>query len=242
MSDALTGEVGEPAGRGLPRVPQTKSLLGSFDGIDHGHEASGWVFDVARPTRHCGVQLRVDGKPLAQVEANVPRPDLHAVRLRPDCGFRISVPAAVFDGVIHQVEVWVLPENVRLGQPRPLACVVSDHKTYPKQFSVDSILRLEDGAIDYDRVFTTAFLQRHGVRAAVAYAYLWLLQRPPDKSGWESYSERILAGEIGVGTFLRELSASEEAIRARRNGIDLLSEFEAVIASAARLPVETGPA
>jgi hypothetical protein len=85
-------------------------------------------------------------------------------------------------------------------------------------------------------VFTTAFLQRHGVRAAVAYAYLWLLNRPPDKSGWESYSERILTGEIGLGTCLRELSASEEAARARRNGIDLLSEFEAVVAAAARLP------
>ncbi len=234
----------EPAGRqgGLPRVPQTQSILGSFDGIDHGYEASGWVFDMARPTRHCVVQLRVDGKPIAQVEAQVPRPDLQAARLRPDCGFRITIPAAVFDGVIHQVEVWLLPENVRLGPSRPLACIISDHKPYPKEFSVDSSLRLENGAIDHDRVFGTAFLQRHGVRAAVAYAYLWLLQRPPDKAGWEGYSERLLAGEIGLGTFLRELAASEEATQARRNGIDLLTEFEAVVAAAASLPMEPGRA
>lgn len=234
-------EAEEAPGRGLPRVPQTKSILGSFDGIDHGYEASGWVFDVARPTRHCLVQLRVDGKPTAQVEANVARPDLHAVRLRAHCGFRITVPAAVFDGIIRQVEVWLLPENVRLGQPRSLAAVISNHKTYPKEFSVNSILRLEDGPIDYDRVFTTAFLQRHGVRAAVAYAYLWLLQRPPEKAGLDTYSERILTGEIGIGGFLRELSGSEEAVRARRNGIDLLSGFEAVVAGAALLPVEPRP-
>ena len=234
-------EAAEPAARGLPRVPQTKSIVGSFDGIDHGYEASGWVFDVARPTRHCMVQLRVDGKPIAQVEAQVPRPDLPTARLRADCGFRITIPAASFNGVLHQVEVWLLPENVRLGQSRPLAGVIGDHKTYPKGFSVNSILRLEDGGIDYDRVFTTAFLQRHGIRAAVAYAYLWLLKRPPDKSGWETYSERLLAGEIGLGAFLRELSASEEAVRARRHGIDLLSEFEAVVAAAARLPAAAGP-
>lgn len=224
------------AARALPRVPQSRSLVGSFDGIDHGYEASGWVLDMAQPTRHCLVELRVDGAPLAQVEAHLPRPDLRAFRIRPDCGFRITIPAAVFDGVIRSVEVFVQPEGLRLGPPWPLAAIIRDHKAYPKEFSADSILKLEDGAIDFDRVFGSAFLQRHGVRAAVAYAYLWLLKRPPDRSGWDHYSERILAGEIGIGACLRELAASEEAARVRRSGIELSSEFEAVLAAASRLP------
>jgi len=226
----------QQAARGLPRVPQSRSLVGSFDAIDHGYEVSGWVFDMAQPARHCAVELRVDGRPMAQVEARLPRPDLRSFRIRPDCGFRITIPASVFDGVIHTVEVWILPEALRLGPMRPLAAIIRDHKTYPKEFAVDSILRLEDGAVDFDRIFGTAFLQRHGVRAAVAYAYLWLLKRPPDRSGWDHYSERILAGEISVGTCLRELAGSEEAARARRSGIDLSADFEAVLAAASRLP------
>lgn len=225
----------------LPRVGQSKTVAGHLDGIDHGHEVSGWVFDTAQPNRRCMVDLRVDGRSVAQTEAGVLRPDLRAFRLRPDCGFRLSVPSAVFDGVIHWIEVWLQPENIRIGTPRRLACVVSDHKTYPKTFSVDSILRLQDGEIDFDRVFTHAFLQKHGVRAAVAYAYMWLLKRPPDAAGWEHYSERLLAGDLGLGTFLRELSASEEASRARRSGLDLLSEFESVLAAAARLPADPEP-
>jgi hypothetical protein len=223
----------------LPRLPGSKTVLGHFDGVDHGHEVSGWVFDAAQPNRRCTVELRLDGKPVARAEAAVPRPDLRAFRpLRPDCGFRLSVPAAAFDGVIRRVEVWLQPEGLRIGTPCRLACVIADHKTYPKTASVDSILRLRDGAVDFDRVFPEAFLQRHGVRAAVAYAYLWLLKRPPDAAGWEGYSERLLAGEIGLGAFLAELSGSEEAARARRGGLDLLAEFEGVLAAACRLPAE----
>lgn len=226
--------------RGLPRVAGTKSLVGSFDAVDHGYEASGWIFDLARPMRHCMVQLRVDNEPIAQVEANIPRADLRAFRIRVDSGFRITIPASAFDGIIRAVELWAIPENARIGAPRPLACVISDHKTYPKTFSVNSILRLEDGAIDFDRVFSTPFLQRHGIRAAVAYAYLWILKRPPDRGGWDAYSDRILSGEIGIGTCLRELAGSEEAAKARRAGVDLRAEFEGIVAAAARLPVDPG--
>jgi hypothetical protein len=231
-----TGTAATTVRAGLPRVAPDRPLAGSLDGVDHGYEVSGWVVDMSQPTRACGVELRVDGKVLAQVRADVPRPDLTALRIRPDCGFRITIPAAVFDGAIHALEVWVQPEGVRLGQRRPLAGVIRDHKPYPKIFSVDSILRLEDGVTDYDRVFGGAFLQRHGVRAAVAYAYLWLLKRPPDRSGWDHYCDKILAGEMGLGDCLRELAASEEGIAARRSGIDLVADFEAVLAAAARLP------
>ena len=224
--------------RALPRIPGSPTLVGSFDGLDHGHEASGWVFDMAQPGRICAVELRIDGEPVAQVEANLPRPDLRAFRIRPESGFRIALPAAAFDGVIRTVEVLVLPERLRIGAPRPVAAVILDHKTYPKTFSVESILKLQDGRVDFDRVFRAPFLQRHGVRAAVAYAYLWLLKRPPDRSGWDHYSERILAGELSLGAFLRDLAASEEAQRARQSGIDLTVEFEAVLAAAARLPPE----
>ena len=224
--------------RGMPRVAQSRALVGSFDAIDHGYEASGWVFDMAQPGRFCAVELRVDGQPVAQVEANLPRADLRAFRIRADSGFRFTLPAALFDGVIRSIEVFVLPEALRIGAPRPLAAVILDHKTNPKTFSVDSILRLQDGGVDFDRIFTGPFLQRHGVRAAVAYAYLWLLKRPPDRAGRQRYSERILAGETGVGSFLRDLAASEEAQRTRRAGIDLTVEFEAVLNAAARLPPE----
>ncbi len=235
---AAEEQVGPAGARPLPRVAQSRTLVGSFDAVDHGHEASGWICDLAQGGRVCQVELRIDGRPVAQVEANLPRPDLRPYRIRTDCGFRITIPAPVFDGVIHSAEVVVLPENLRIGPPRPIAAVILDHKTYPKSFSVDSILRLEDGAVDYDRVFPQAFLARHGVRAAVAYAYLWLLKRPPDRSGWDHYSERILAGELAIGTFLRDLAASEEAQRARRSGIDLTLEFESVLAAASRLPPE----
>jgi hypothetical protein len=238
MSGTSTPSQAEAAPPALPRIPQSRSLVGSFDAIDHGHEASGWVCDTAQPGRVCRVELRIDGAPAAQVEANLPRPDLRQHRIRPDCGFRITVPASAFTGVIRSVEVWAMPESLRIGAPRPLAAVILDHKTYPKTFSVDSILRLEDGAVDYERVFPQAFLQRHGARAAVAYAYLWLLKRPPDRAGWDHYSERILSGELGLGAFLRDLAASEEAQRARRAGVDLMVEFEAVLAAAGRLPPE----
>lgn len=227
-----------PNTRGLPRIAMSRTLVGSFDAIDHGHEASGWIFDMAQPGRACTVELRVDGQPMAQVEANLPRPDLRAFRIRPESGFRITLPAPLFTGVIRSVEVFVLPENLRIGAPRPLAAVILDHKTYPKTFSVDSILKLQDGSIDFDRIIPGSFLQRHGVRAVVAYAYLWLLKRPPDRAGWDHYSERILAGELSLGSFLRDLAASEEAQRARRAGVDLAVEFEAVLAAASRLPPE----
>jgi hypothetical protein len=224
--------------RALPRVAQSQSLLGTFDALDGGVEASGWVFDVTQPERICTVELRVDAKPLARVTASLPRPDLGAARIRANSGFRITLPAALYDGVIRRVEVYVLPENLRIGAARSLAAVIEDHTTYPKTFSVDSILRLQDGVIDYDRIVPDAFLQRHGVRAAVAYAYLWLLKRPPDRGGWEHNSARILAGEVGLGTLLRDLAESEEGKAARRAGIDLGLEFEALLAAAARLPPE----
>jgi len=236
MSDAPAPQAEPAASRALPRIPQSRALVGSFDALDHGYEASGWVFDMSQPARVCTVELRVDWRAVAQVEAKAPRPDLRAFRIRPDSGFRITLPATVFDGVIRSAEVYVLPENLRIGAARPVAAVILDHKTYPKTFSVDSILKLQDGEVDFARLFPPGFLQRHGVRAAVAYAYLWLLKRPPDRSGWDHYCERILAGELGLGTFLRDLAASEEAQRARRSGIDLSAEFEAVLAAAARLP------
>lgn len=226
-----------PVGRaGLPRIAPDRTLVGRLDGVDHGYEVSGWVLDLADPSRICSVELRVDGKALAQVRASQPRPDLEALRLRTNCGFRITIPAAVFDGVIRSLEIFVQPESIRLGQRRPLAGVIRDHKTYPKEFSADSILRLEDGPIDYDRIFPPAFLARHGVRAAIAYAYLWLLKRPPDRGGWDHYSERVLSGEMGLGEVLRGLAQSDEAAKARRSGLDLLLDFEAVLNAAATLP------
>lgn len=222
--------------RGLPRIAAGMPVVGTFDAVDHGYEASGWIFDLSQPQRVCTVELRVDGQAVAQVQANLPRPDLRAVRVRPESGFRITLPAPVFDGVIHTAEVFLMPENLRIGQPRPVAAVILDHKTDPKTFSVDSILKLQDGPLDFERIIPGAFMARHGVRAAVAYAYLWLLKRPPDRAGWDHYCERILAGELGIGTFLRDLAASEEAQRARQAGIDLSIEFEAVLAAAARLP------
>jgi hypothetical protein len=236
-ASAAPGQAGTTGGRaGLPRVAPDRTLVGRLDGVDHGYEVSGWVLDLADQARICTVELRVDGKALAQVRANQVRPDLEALRLRTGCGFRMTVPASVFDGVIRSLEVWVQPEGVRLGPRRPIAGVIRDHKPYPKEFSADSILRLEDGVIDYDRVFPSAFLARHGVRAAVAYAYLWLLKRPPDRGGWDHYSEKILAGEMGLGEVLRGLAQSEEAAKARRSGLDLLIDFEAVLNTAAGLP------
>lgn len=226
----------------MPRISAELPLVGSFDAIDHGYEASGWVFDLGRPQRICSVELRIDGQAVAQVQANLPRPDLRAARIRAESGFRITIPASAFDAVIRSVEVYLMPENLRIGLPRVLAAVVLDHKTDPKTFSVDSILKLQDGPIDFERLVPGPFLARHGVRAAVAYAYLWLLKRPPDRAGWDHYSERILAGELGIGTFLRDLAASDEAQRSRRGGIDLVLEFEAVLAAAARLPPDpAGP-
>jgi hypothetical protein len=222
--------------RGLPRIPESESLIGSFDGLDNGCEASGWLLDLQQPARPCSVELRVDGVAVTQAPANLPRADLRSLRLRMESGFRIGLPASVFDGIIHSVEVFAVPEGLRIGAARPIAAIIADHRTTPKIFSVDSILKLRDPALDYDSLFPAAFLQRHGVRAAVAYAYLWLLKRPPDRSGWDHYSARILAGEVGLGAFLRDLAASEEAQAARRAGIDLALEFEAVLAAAARLP------
>jgi hypothetical protein len=227
-----------PATRSLPRVPGSRSLLGAFEGIEGGRAACGWVFDVAEPGRRCTVQLRIDGRPVAQAEALLPRPDLGAAGPRAECGFRLSVPPGAFDGAIHWAEIRLLPEGLRLGPARPLAGLVAEDQPGARRFSVDSILRLQDGTIDLDRVFPPAFLERHGVRAAVAYAYVWLLKRPPDRGGWEHYSGRILAGELTLGGFLREIGASEDAARARRAGIDLLSEFSLVLAAASRLPGE----
>jgi hypothetical protein len=235
-SGGQAGATGGGGRAGLPRVAPHPTLVGRLDGGDHGDEVCGWVLHHADQARVCTVELRVDGKALAQVRANQARPDLAALRLRTGCGFRMTVPASVFDGVIRTLEVWVQPEGVRLGQRRPITGVIRDHKPYPKEFSADSILRLEDGPIDYDRVFHSAFLARHGVRAAVAYAYLWLLKRPPDRSGWDHYSEKILAGEMGLGEVLRGLAQSDEAAKARRSGLDLLIDFEAALNAAAGLP------
>jgi hypothetical protein len=220
----------------LPRVAGSRSLFGNFDACDHGYELSGWLFDAARPDRACAVQVRVDGKPLIQVEANVERPDLRPFGIRLSCGYWITLPASMFDGKIHEIELFALPENVRLGNPQPLAGIILDHKPYPKQFSVDSILKLVDGSIDYDRVFPREFLAVHGVRAAVAYAYLWLLKRPVDRSGWDAYSERVLSNEITLGDMLRGLAESEESQRAQRTGVNELAEFSRILRAAAKLP------
>jgi hypothetical protein len=229
------------AARGLPRIPGSPSLVGRFEALEHGHEAVGWVLDMASPDRRCLVELRLDGRPVAQAEAGLLRPELRAFRIRPDCGFRLGLPAAAFDGTLRSATVAVLPEGLRLGPSRPLAGVVRDHGAFPKRFSADSILRLQDGPPDWDQVFPPAFLQRHGVRAAVAYAYLWLLRRPPDRAGWDHYSERILSGELGLGAFLRELAGGAEGVAARRCGIALRAEFEAVLAAACRLPPDAQP-
>lgn len=221
----------------LPRVPNTKALVGHLDGCDHGYELSGWVYDVSRPERVCMVQAKVDGKPLMQVEASLPRPDLQGLGIRPNCAFRVTLPASLFDGTVHQVELSVVPENARLGSPVPVAGLILDHKPYPKQFSVDSILKIQDGAVDFDRVFPQEFLAVHGIRTAVAYAYLWLLKRPVDRGGWDFYSEKILANEMTLGDLLRSLSESEEGQRARRSGIDRAAEFQEVLLQAAKLPI-----
>jgi hypothetical protein len=228
-----------PGGVRLPRIAPGQPFLGAFDAIDHGYEASGWVFDISQPQRICTVELRIDGQPVTQVTADRPRPDLRAGRIRAECGFRITLPAALFDGTIRMAEVLLMPETLRIGQPRPVAAVILDHRTDPKTFSVDSILKLRDGPLDYEAIISQAFLARHGVHAAVAYVFLWLLKRPPDQAGWSHYSEQILSGTLGLGAVLRELAASEEAQRAQRSGINLAFEFEAVLEAAARLPPAT---
>lgn len=219
----------------LPRVAGSRSLVGHLDGCDHGYEVGGWVYDTAKPERLCLVQARLDGKQLLQVEAGLERPDLKAFDIRANCGFRITLPASVFDGTLRSLEVVVSPENVRLGMPLPVLGIISDHKPYPKRFSVDTILLAQDGAIDFDRVFPNEFLAAHGARAAVAYAYLWLLKRPVDRDGWNNYSEKILANEMTLGDLLRSLHDSDEGRRARRTGIDPVEDFVEVLRSAAKL-------
>ncbi len=219
----------------LPRIAGTKSLVGHLDGCDHGYEVCGWVYDAAKPDRTCLVQARLDGKSLLQVEAGLERPDLRTLDVRPNCGFRITLPAGVFDGTLRSLELFVVPENVRLGAALPVVGVIHDHKPYPKRFSVDTILRAEDGEVDFDRIFPTEFLAAHGVRAAVAYAYLWLLKRPVDAGGWNHYSEKILANEMTLGDLLRSLHDSDECRKARRAGIDTAEEFVEVLRSAAKL-------
>ena len=224
----------------LPRVAATKSLVGHLDGCDHGYEVGGWVYDAAKPDRVCLVQARLDGKPLLQVEAGLERPDLRAFGIRPDCGFRITLPAGVFDGTLRSLELFAVPENARLGPALPVVGVISDHKPYPKRFSVDTILRAQDGAVDFDKVFPTEFLAVHGARAAVAYAYLWLLKRPVDADGWAHYSEKILANEMTLGDLLRALNDSEECRKARRAGIDPVEDFVEVLRGAAKLRAREG--
>jgi hypothetical protein len=81
-------------------------LVGHVDHISHG-EIAGWAADEARPDDTIKVSIFVDGHKRAQLDCDLPRPDLLQTSIwgRGRHGFRFRFPAALERGAMHRVSV-----------------------------------------------------------------------------------------------------------------------------------------
>ncbi len=93
---------------------RTHSYQGHLDGMDGG-VAWGWARDAGRVER-VTVEVRLDGRSVAKVRAELPRPDLVVAGIGDGrYGFNLILPDGVLDGGRHELRVlmveadWELP-------------------------------------------------------------------------------------------------------------------------------------
>ena len=90
-----------------PAAQRFADIVGFIDSIG-GSRVSGWVWDRQRPGDKVDVDVRLDGQPVATVQANRPRPDLEKANIGDGAyGFEVQLPEKLLKEEYHRVSAIV---------------------------------------------------------------------------------------------------------------------------------------
>jgi len=93
----------------------TQRFLGHVDAIEPA--LAGWVIDARRPGTPVRFAVMIDRSLRLAAVADLPRPDVAAAGMGgADCGFRLDLPAHLFDGAPHDMRL-VLANGRKLDLP-----------------------------------------------------------------------------------------------------------------------------
>ncbi|HSH88974.1 MAG TPA: glycosyltransferase family 2 protein, partial [Ramlibacter sp.] len=94
-----------PPGLGVAERPAEHDFHGQVD-VCGPSMVTGWVYDRANPGTPCELEIRADGLPVARASADLFRIDLVEKDIGDGlCGFQAALPAALFDGRTHLIDV-----------------------------------------------------------------------------------------------------------------------------------------
>jgi GT2 family glycosyltransferase len=99
--------------RGEPKAAVARRLQGQVEGIRAG-KAVGWAWDSERVQSPVRLSVSVDGIPVEEIEANLPRQDLNAQRLA-NSGFVWQIDARWLDGEPHEIHFRCAETGAVLG-------------------------------------------------------------------------------------------------------------------------------
>ncbi|MEZ6120531.1 MAG: hypothetical protein R3C28_28695 [Pirellulaceae bacterium] len=204
---------------------QNTAPRGYFDAINDDYVVAGWAFDVDTPSESATVQIAIDGIVVANVVTDIHRADVNqAYGTSGNHGFNWQIPERFFDGLRHEVEIFVL-DTANVGVNRPvdrngmaftgptpnsLYLVFDGYEISRNQlqhWSADWSLS-PDSCIDYDRngVSIRPFYEGNANREEVIEKVMALVQADLGQFGIgvRRHSGPVVEGEGATTIFLGE--------------------------------------
>ena len=210
-----------------PKTPNSPHFRGYVDGVDAEWRLSGWAYDPAGD-KPLTVELVEGEAVLATARAGEFREDLLAAGFRSgNCAFHIRVPAKLFDGEFHNLQVYGLGAAAREPISKPFGIV------FPRRGPLRSASSAAVSAIEiFEQVSGTpapktdrpgneiieeasaVFQQlghRFGHAAALGLLYAYVLRRPIDNEGLATRLTRIHSEAAAYRNIVQEVMYSDEA-------------------------------
>src|SRR6185369_5314268 len=136
----------------LPKIEPSHEFQGNLDTCGPSL-ITGWLFDKSNPGETFAVEVRVDGKPVAQTMADLFRIDLLESNIGDGlCGFQLALPEVLFDDAEHAVEVREVSTGFLLaGSPRTIvAKAAARGEIRLEGGSLVGTARVKEGAWEYE--------------------------------------------------------------------------------------------
>ena len=174
----------------------------------------GWAHDAARPGYALEVAALVQGREVGRGLANRFRWDLADAGCGIGwCAFRLRVDGAVSALRRGPLILMDVVRNSELCRTNSIQ-VIEDSEAYPSEITdvtgtdptiIHSIHQLRGCGPLFDQ-----YLTYHGPEAFVRAAYVYILGRPADVSGLETYAALLKGGELHAHGVLSALHDSDE--------------------------------
>jgi hypothetical protein len=195
-------------------------MRGYLDNLTSSGYLEGWAVDDAEPLKALTVAVLCQGQEIAWGLAHRFRKDLMESGVGTGwCAFRLKVEGSTDALPRSELKLMVRGSGTVLHVNPSISCIEDRD---PGPVSVEALV-LEDPTLLQEiwqlrgcEYVARNYIKRRGVEEFVRAAYLYVLERPADATGLDSYVKNIREGTLSAVQVIEALADSEEFWRESR--------------------------